>query len=381
MHQLISPHRIIDAALCMSTLIISLTRSALARGSSPYTSLCRERYEEPKNMSHLGELRRYCSEKGYWGGSECNPKGKKRGRGKGWCSYHRWISNSQCDSRPLKTRLPRMRVLFAGDSTLWRLHDAARRLKSDTCLRSRSGTRCTLMEWYGIERGNFTPPLSNQGPFNFTTGTEFCTDCTRCYPNSITCQGGASFDFVPLEFTLDVEHPSPTSHTSQGTLAKYLSTNPPDFLVIGAGFHDMLLGISSREYAERASKLLSLVAAHVKREIVWISMNHVRGDKGHVQHNLKVNVWNEAVIEMLSKRLADDLTLHVSYFDQFMMSQPSFAKHIDNIHMDRSFYALLFVILMNKILCSRAPFAPQTNFTQSHGARFFLGSNSSGKSR
>ena len=131
-----------QAAVLVFALLFQskLARSTYRGKFADEAQVCREDQDSTTLLS-------YCSDSGSWSSGCLGHRRKVRK-----CE-ERWISK-YCDSRSLKTSLPRRNVLFAGDSTVWRLHRAAVRLKSDVCRSTHAGTRCALHEWCRLPRGN-----------------------------------------------------------------------------------------------------------------------------------------------------------------------------------------------------------------------------------
>lgn len=228
--------------------------------------------------------------------------------------------------------------VFLGDSTMNRLFDSIIKTKRSCKSVKRAPGRCNLLPYLGQKkRKKWTKPSKNEGPHMYGLNHPFCTDCHECNSELYDC-GKHTFEYISVEFARDVEIQTPTSNTTQETIAQYLQLKECDIFckcVVNSGIHDMALPhLTDQLYVKHVHFYVQQLVNSCQN-VVWMSMTAVRGDKGFPQNNGRIHRWNMLIKGMLHKNFPK-----VGFIDVFSMS--NFTNlHFDNVHLKRSGYDLI----------------------------------------
>jgi hypothetical protein len=84
-------------------------------------------------------------------------------------------------------------------------------------------------------------------------------------------------------------------------------------------------------YVHNVREYLGLLQKHCSR-IIWLSMSAVLNDERFSQRNDRILQWNDAVLEMMSTTMDDDV-IYMDVFDKSLHT-----KHMDNVHLDNHRY-------------------------------------------
>jgi hypothetical protein len=275
--------------------------------------------------------------------------------------YCEWGEDLEICYDLLKPQVPSPTTMwfFMGDSTLFHVfrnyfglegfENLSRQVKDD---------RDKLL-YYGFQRAeNWTRPnlAKGEGPALFGLENPFNTDCRGCKNALLKYKKRGSptlfcAEFLTVEFARDVEFPTPQSNTSQETLSLYMDlktevSKEGTVCVANAGLHDMdVAPITTEVYVHNVREYLGLLQKHCSR-IIWLSTSAVLNYERFSQRNDRIVQWNNAVLEMMSTTMDDD----VIYMDVFNKSLHT--KHEDNVHLDNNEYyrhlANMFSSLMLK---------------------------------
>lgn len=219
----------------------------------------------------------------------------------------------------------------------------------------------------------WTPPnhTLGQGPVGTdkTKTKHYKPYCANAFAYKGTLVGDAyhSIEMLPVEFTLDVELPTPWTNTTQETVALYLqqkqkhqqqdhhqsSPNQTTACVVNAGMHDMNIPMPRHANNNMAAQQRRLYVYNVQQylillqpycgTLIWLGLSATNDNPNQPQRNQKVQEWNQAVFDMLLKTMP-----HVHVMDVYDKSLHS--PHLDNIHLKTPEYykplGALFVKLM-----------------------------------
>jgi len=229
--------------------------------------------------------------------------------------------------------------------------------KNNSTINSSTNTNMT-----SYSASYWTPPnhTLGQGPVGTdrTKTKSYKPYCVNAFGYVGTLVGDAyhSIEMLPVEFTFDVELPTPWTNTTQETVALYLQQKQQyrqspnqTACVVNAGMHDM--GIPMQHHNNNAAQLL--YAYNVQQylillqpycgTLIWLGLSATEDHPKEPQRNKKVQEWNQAVFGMLLKNMP-----HVHVMDVYDKSLHS--PHLDNIHLtDPGYYhplGELFVKLM-----------------------------------
>ena len=196
-------------------------------------------------------------------------------------------TSSESNTSLKSTLVSSEHYLFAGDSTMFRLvnHIPLPDLHPDDRegLVVKSASRCDLMEYFNLSRAEIwkLPSLDLEGPCAYGLQNPFCNDCSGCNANrrvfrrsrlldNVTTQ--TSYEYVPIEFARDTEFQTPTTTTSQKSLALYLQALPykHDACVMSAGIHDIALkNVTFGMFASNVFDYIARIKSFCKR-IMWL---------------------------------------------------------------------------------------------------------------
>lgn len=237
-------------------------------------------------------------------------------------------------------------ILLCGDSTVARLFENLPYIRPDQNRIIKRSSRCSLLEYYGLQRGDtwIKPNHSFEGPLAFGLENPFCTDCSGCdamlmgsSPNEADAQW--TYEYVPIEFARDREIQTGTSTTSQETIAEYISaTYQRDLCIVNAGMHDVVLDITPDQFAQNTAEYLWFLSPHCK-QIVWLLIGASLGQRA--QTHAKLTQFNNAVVDACG-----DLPPNAILFDVWSMSLPV-ELHADNVHHTPIYYSELGRLLMS----------------------------------
>lgn len=156
-------------------------------------------------------------------------------------------------------------VLFLGDSTIFRA--SAHFAGSHKCFIT--NTKLSRCGDYGIKNKALRrwPPLACEGPAAYGLKKRGCRDCDGCNGIHFNCSGSsvASFEYIPLEFAVDLTLQTDMFETSQENLFRlYLANRSTDLIVTNTGFHDMEVCKSGQEYEASLRKYLGEISLFAK---------------------------------------------------------------------------------------------------------------------
>jgi hypothetical protein len=218
----------------------------------------------------------------------------------------------------------------------------------------------------------WTLPNHNLGQGPVGTGkdkTKYAPYCVNAfgYKGTLVGDSNHSIEMLPVEYTFDVELPTPWTNTTQETVALYLqqkqtpkqsqkqnqTPNKAQYYqspnqtacVVNAGMHDMNIPIhhhTAQLYAAKVQQYLTLLQPYCGT-LIWLGLSASKDDPKQPQRNNKIQEWNAAVFDMILKTMPD---IHVvDVYDKSLHS-----PHMDNIHLKPPDYynplAKLFVKLM-----------------------------------
>lgn len=233
-------------------------------------------------------------------------------------------------------------VLFAGDSTMARLalnlpfQIMHPQYGKGTIVKSAS--RCDVMEYFGLPRSDlWSPPnLTVEGPLKYGLDHEFCNDCSGCNARKqIFGREGkaeATYEYIPIEFARDREFQTPSTTTSQETLAMYLSSlnYTHDLCVASAGIHDIMLrDCTANQFALNVLGYVSLIKPYCKK-ILWLLPS--ASLDGPPQTNEGLAEFGDSV-----QGMCDKVDNNVLLFNIWNMSAPK-DLHVDNVHHSATYY-------------------------------------------
>ena len=211
------------------------------------------------------------------------------------------------------------------------------------------GPTCGLMEYMDLERSKIWKYPNHtlmEGPTKNGLRRHYCTDLAGWWADKGEIPE-TSFEYLPVEYALDVEHPSPTTRTTQESVALYFRnqniTVSEVVCVINTGIHDMAISKDTATFLQNVRSYFHLLDP-VCGNFVWLGISHVRGDKKQPQNNDAIASWNTAVAVFLENEYPTK-----SYVID-VWKQGLNTTHRDNVHYsDTSYYeqlASLFQRLM-----------------------------------
>lgn len=236
-------------------------------------------------------------------------------------------------------------IVLLGDSVMRLLFHTTH--ENPSCKLFRGGTaagRCNFLEYMGLDKGTWVPPrLGLEGPHPKLFGGKnpFCSDlgchfgvCNEHYAQSWycpgsrpepppcaspPCSGGRVLEYLPVEFSRDVEQPGRNTTTTQESVGLYLKRDPRDLCVVNTGTHDMqCTGEPAPEhpwrnhtvvdddmtYVKNVADFIAAITPGCKR-MIWLHTTAICGVPKHCQRNSRILLWNQLVEAMLQDRFPD----------------------------------------------------------------------------
>mmetsp|Transcript_12233 Transcript_12233/g.26734 ORF Transcript_12233/g.26734 Transcript_12233/m.26734 type:complete len:143 (-) Transcript_12233:192-620(-) len=131
-------------------------------------------------------------------------------------------------------------------------------------------------------------------------------------------------------------------NTTQESLAYFLSLHDPhDICIVNTGLHDMAIrNITDYTFGQNVEWYLNILKDSCQK-VVWIELTDV-ATQTYFQTTPRLKKWNDMIFEK-TKEL--DYVWVVRLFDASKS-----IKHLDNAHMDSSWYSALNKMLLNAII-------------------------------
>ncbi|GAX81041.1 hypothetical protein CEUSTIGMA_g8476.t1 [Chlamydomonas eustigma] len=214
-------------------------------------------------------------------------------------------------------------VLFLGDSTIFRASSnfAGNHKCSITLTRS---SRCGD---YGLKPApKRWPPQTCEGPAAFGLKNRGCRDCDGCNGMYLNCSGSsiASFEYIPLEFAVDLTLQTDLYETSQENVFKvYLANRSVDLIVTNSGFHDMEVCKSGQEYEASLRKFLgeiSTFATAKSAHVIYLPMTRMMVSLLAPDNPQRSVITNERVQEFNLRADALCKEFGITYLDLHSLS-------------------------------------------------------------
>jgi len=255
-----------------------------------------------------------------------------------------YTGNEEC----IKTlpKIANKRVLFLGDSTMWRLftHSSIHQCPAQKVMRS---SRCRWIEDFGMTRlPVWTPPEAKmEGPVDYGKTHPFCTDCSGCssefrtgVTNTDSC---VQQNYIAVEFARDVEMQTTVGKTTQESLSYFLGKHEQhDICIVNTGMHDMAIrNITDQTFVQNMGWYFNILKRNCQK-IVWIELTDV-ATQTYFQTTPRLKKWNDMIFE---KTKEFDYVWVVRLFDASKS-----IKHLDNAHMHSSWYSALNKMLFKAI--------------------------------
>ena len=278
-----------------------------------------------------------------------------------------WSRTDLCNdaiARFLHPERARSWVLL-GDSTMGRLWEwgIMQQMRpgwsSPGCKVLNSSGRCDMLAYLGFPRAaHWNPPQrSREGPGVSTYGSEhpFCITASAKYAVKEACDGhepGAidmvTVEYLPVQQARDVELQSPTTPTTQDTVAAYYEQQQQqDVCILNTGLHeaDLMPEISDLTYVANVHHYVGLLARHC-RAMLWLSTSKTRDDVLEKQSNTHISRRNGMVRAMLQERHRA-----VFFLDLWALSDvpKNSTLRDDNVHFKGAYYRALGRYLYTRI--------------------------------
>ncbi|CAK0900361.1 unnamed protein product [Prorocentrum cordatum] len=266
-----------------------------------------------------------------------------------WSSYARHCGEDASD-------VTHSRFLFLGDSTMnllySRLHPIFDSAWHDTAV---SKNDCDRMEFLGLDPApEWVPPPQGFAPLFKGLTHPYCQDTPslRCYRGQVSVASGnvskqcvLDFEYVPVEYAIDVSLQTNETNTTQGTIAAYVKKRygSVDAIITNQGLHDFYMeAMSADDYVESVREQLLAFQGSVT-VIIWILINHIFEDPVQTPFitNARCAQWNEAVTDMISSEFPN-----VYILDAYKMSKLQ-SMHKDRFHMTLDYYDVLADIVLS----------------------------------
>jgi hypothetical protein len=240
-------------------------------------------------------------------------------------------------------------MTFFGDLTMWSTWRIkayrpprcpyANHIKTD---------RCDVIDKINLTRTHkWTPPRKGaEGPAAYGLTHPFCTDCSGCQSEifsgnraKLVSAGDCMVqNYVAMEFARDVEMQSKQGLTTQESYTYVLAQSlPSDVCVVSAGFHDMAIPeITDKTFVSNTKWYLGLLQ-QVCKHIIWIESSATVDNTKYAQRTDRLSRWNDMVVALLERESQVNPVFSVVR----LLGASRQVKHLDNIHMDKSWYRAL----------------------------------------
>ena len=278
-------------------------------------------------------------------------------------------------------------IMFLGDSQMYMLFDTVlRSLSLSNCTNVKSNGRCGILgDYMGIQElshEQWRPPNFTQleGPVANGLANPGCTDCSGCDAKQYKCEhtSGSSviLEYLPMEFTRDVELQSVVAGSTQENMLHYMSRNNnlhSTLVVLNAGVHDLVVvnrlvggqaefdSVEALAEAEFASTMHSLQNTY-KQNIMWLASLLARHNvtkalfvatapvrQPHPHTNTLVKVFNQHAFEVMA-------LLGYMFLDTYSLlsSQQAQQLYSDDVHAYAAggiYYETVLDLVLRVFLC------------------------------
>ena len=302
---------------------------------------------------------------------------------------HQWRRTDTCTVAIARFLHPKRALTWAflGDSTmgrLWKyfqLHTTCRSHKNVEHVRHRrassgvstgvppiwqhpnmrvlkSAGRCDMLEYLGFRRAaRWIPPDNRrEGPEagNYAHTHPFCISIKSQYAIKEACdrlvrgpKGAAKtvtvvLEYLPVVQARDVMLQSPTTPTTQHTVAAYYQRHRQDVCILNAGLHEERMhDLSHLAYVANVDQFIGLLAGHC-RAMIWLSTSKTGGASNYPQNNTRIARRNRMVHAMLRQHHQG-----VFFLDLWALSDVSGNSTLyhDNVHFVPAYYTALAAYL------------------------------------
>ena len=207
-------------------------------------------------------------------------------------------------------------MLFIGDSTLKHIAEQVAMSTLKQCrVHKKCNRRCSFQEYL-----NLSPVKQYVRARDMNR--KFCdAKIDGCRSFSCVCEN-RSMEYVANLVTYN--------NAANLVIEKYLDKAPRDLCVVGSGMHEQHdSNYTTHEYENDVKAYLQRLDNYCG-QMIWLSINAVRGYKQYNQSNRRIVEWNKAIRGMLRSDLPN-----VAFIDVFPMStKGSMHWNRDNVHMN-----------------------------------------------
>ena len=222
----------------------------------------------------------------------------------------------------------------------------------------KSAGRCDMLEYLGFRRAaRWIPPdIRREGPEagNYAHTHPFCISIKSQYAIKEACdrlvrgpKGAAKtvtvvLEYLPVVQARDVMLQSPTTPTTQHTVAAYYQRHRQDVCILNAGLHEERMhDLSDLAYVANVDQFIGLLAGPC-RAMIWLSTSKTGGASNYPQNNTRIARRNGMVHAMLRQHHQG-----VFFLDLWALSDVpgNSTLYHDNVHFIPAYYTALAAYL------------------------------------